>query len=227
MYIHYSAITSYESFDGTFSFYNAFGELNTDAIFAAIKKRKETLLGWFRFRRNTQLGPTARENMIHRALQDLMRNLTTCPLLFTMFTSSVTENSATHTYDYRTVILDAPESRDAKYVGMNMEILNIQQGSHAEYINLEVSTAVALPEISKTCLSKMGRTKEADAVEDMCTELLGRLKTLCGEVALSESRLKQVHARVCALKGSNEASQGSPMVDVDMEPKDGFLIDLS
>uniref|UniRef100_A0ABM5GKD7 BRCA1-A complex subunit Abraxas 1 n=1 Tax=Pogona vitticeps TaxID=103695 RepID=A0ABM5GKD7_9SAUR len=74
-----------------FSFYNSAGILNQPMLKKILSGCKKTVVGWYKFRRNTDQIMTFREQLLHRHLQSYFSNQ---GLVFLLLTSSVTSSSS-------------------------------------------------------------------------------------------------------------------------------------
>ncbi|XP_019470168.1 BRCA1-A complex subunit Abraxas 1 isoform X2 [Meleagris gallopavo] len=81
-----------------FSFYNSAGELNEPALKKILSGRKKSVIGWYKFRRNTDQIMTFRERLLHKNLQSHLSNQ---GLVFLLLTSSVmTESCSTYRLEH-------------------------------------------------------------------------------------------------------------------------------
>ncbi|NWS71931.1 ABRX1 protein, partial [Crotophaga sulcirostris] len=81
-----------------FSFYNSAGELNELALKKILSGCKKNVIGWYKFRRNTDQTMTFRERILHKNLQSHLSNQ---GLVFLLLTSSVmTESCSTYRLEH-------------------------------------------------------------------------------------------------------------------------------
>ncbi|XP_074057335.1 BRCA1-A complex subunit Abraxas 1-like isoform X2 [Macrotis lagotis] len=81
-----------------FSFYNSSGEVNEQALKKIIPCYEKNVIGWYKFRRNSDQMMTFREKILH---QNLQQHLSNERLVFLLLTSSLaTENGSTHVLDH-------------------------------------------------------------------------------------------------------------------------------
>ncbi|XP_040438551.1 BRCA1-A complex subunit Abraxas 1 isoform X2 [Falco naumanni] len=81
-----------------FSFYNSAGELNEVALKKILSGCKKSVIGWYKFRRNTDQTMTFRERLLHKNLQSHLSNQ---GLVFLLLTSSVmTESFSTYRLEH-------------------------------------------------------------------------------------------------------------------------------
>eukprot|EP01114_Cavostelium_apophysatum_P023064 TRINITY_DN8576_c0_g1_i1.p1 TRINITY_DN8576_c0_g1~~TRINITY_DN8576_c0_g1_i1.p1 ORF type:complete len:424 (+),score=64.95 TRINITY_DN8576_c0_g1_i1:145-1416(+) len=68
---------------------------------------KQPVVGWFLFRSDTPLSPSAEELYLHDAIEDSLRKAhLSAPLLFGMFTTGSTKIKSTRSFDYNFVTVD-------------------------------------------------------------------------------------------------------------------------
>ncbi|GCC32508.1 hypothetical protein chiPu_0010969 [Chiloscyllium punctatum] len=81
-----------------FSFYNSAGEVDERALQKILLNQEKNVIGWYKFRRNTNQTMTFRERLLHRNLQKHLKNQ---QLVFFLFTSKLSrENGSTHSLEY-------------------------------------------------------------------------------------------------------------------------------
>nr|XP_005999430.1 PREDICTED: BRCA1-A complex subunit Abraxas isoform X2 [Latimeria chalumnae] len=80
------------------SFYSSTSEINEQALNKILSSHKKSVIGWYKFRRNTAQTMTFRERVLHKNLQKYFSDP---ELVFLLLTTSVTtETSSTHRLEY-------------------------------------------------------------------------------------------------------------------------------
>eukprot|EP01119_Soliformovum_irregulare_P024004 TRINITY_DN8511_c0_g1_i1.p1 TRINITY_DN8511_c0_g1~~TRINITY_DN8511_c0_g1_i1.p1 ORF type:complete len:243 (+),score=36.05 TRINITY_DN8511_c0_g1_i1:62-730(+) len=107
------------------SFYQHSGQLNPQVLRSITPSSNEhKLLGWFKFRRNTPLRPSLREKCVCQHLAQA----TGQPIVFGIFSTTISPNNATHTLDYRFLIVHGKHT-----IPIELEITNLVSSSQTEY----------------------------------------------------------------------------------------------
>jgi len=207
------AIQGFVCCGGPFSFYDGLGRVNKEKLEAFIGNRsKQSLIGWFKFRRHSPLRASVRETEVHSQLtaiwaeynRDRPQNLH-FGFLLGLFTSSYA--TEIHTYDYR--FLHTQTQRGGmKAVGL--EVVNLMQSAHIEYNAFKTvsAPAPALAEVAREPVDQV-----LGALSTFFGSSLNQLQTLAGNVHASTLEIRLLHRQIDELR-RKEAALHQPPVQV-------------
>jgi hypothetical protein len=139
------AIQSYVPLGALNSFYDATGIVDPNLLAQILSSRKQSFLGWFRFRRGLPLKPSLKELAVHKQLEALYlrqfgsdipkspRSLESAvpPLLFLVLSQGVTEDQTVHSFDYRALKVNSL----GEVSPVALEVVNLISSSQEEYLN--------------------------------------------------------------------------------------------
>ncbi|XP_069834296.1 BRCA1-A complex subunit Abraxas 1 isoform X2 [Dendropsophus ebraccatus] len=179
-------------------FYSGVGELNKLALQKLLAGQEKDVIGWYKFRHNTEQIVSFRERILHHNLQTYLSNL---ELVFLLVTSqSTTETKSTHLIEYA---LHKPQDRLFQKVPLIITNLGLseQQGYSTLFGScLSAGFNRAVTNHRSEFFNEDGTLKEVNKITAMCTSLQEELKKICSHVAESEISIEKLLQQVNELK---------------------------
>ncbi|XP_075717279.1 BRCA1-A complex subunit Abraxas 1 isoform X2 [Rhinoderma darwinii] len=179
-------------------FYSGVGELNTLALQKLLAGQEKDVIGWYRFRHNSEQNMSFRERILHHNLQTYLSNP---ELVFLLVTSqSTTETKSTHLMEYA---LHKPQ--DSLFQKVPLIIANLGLSEQQGYSTLFGSCVSAgfnhaVTNHRSEFFHEDGTLKEVNKITAMCTSLQEELKETCSRVSESESSVEKLLQQVGQLK---------------------------
>ncbi|XP_010190137.1 PREDICTED: BRCA1-A complex subunit Abraxas [Mesitornis unicolor] len=181
-----------------FSFYNSAGELNELALKKILSGCKKSVIGWYKFRRNTDQTMTFRERLLHKNLQSHLSNQ---GLVFLLLTSSVmTESCSTYRLEHA---LHRPQ--EGLFQKVPLVVTNLGMAEQQGYRTVSGSCVSsgfvkAVRQHRSEFFYEDGSLQEVHKINEMYATLQGELKKICSTVEVSERSVEKLLAEVSQLK---------------------------
>ncbi|NXQ57185.1 ABRX1 protein, partial [Anthoscopus minutus] len=181
-----------------FSFYNSAGEVNELALKKILSGYKKSVIGWYKFRRNTDQIMTFRERVLHKNLQSHLSNQ---GLVFLLLTSSViTESCSTYRLEHA---LHRPQ--EGLFQKVPLVVTNLGMAEQQGYRTVSGSCVSsgfvrAVRQHRSEFFHEDGSLKQVLKINEMYATLQEELKKICITVEVSERSVEKLLAEVSQLK---------------------------
>ncbi|XP_031549699.1 BRISC complex subunit Abraxas 2-like [Actinia tenebrosa] len=191
-----------------FSFYDSVGSIDKKKIEILLGKNKENVIGWYRYRRNTQSFVSMRERHVHH---NLIREINFTPakeFVFIIFTASTSAGMSVHSFDYNIV---SSSHVMGTFTNHEMKVVNLGDTCHSEY-RLQPETIRTPSKVftdviniyREDFIDKDGCLQQPLATHSMCISLMTKMKELLTEVNNSESTVGVMTEQVQMLRENLE-----------------------
>uniref|UniRef100_A0A8C3XY76 BRCA1-A complex subunit Abraxas 1 n=1 Tax=Catharus ustulatus TaxID=91951 RepID=A0A8C3XY76_CATUS len=207
-------------------FYNSAGELNELALKKILSGCKKNVIGWYKFRRNTDQTMTFRERVLHKNLQSHLSNQ---GLVFLLLTSSVmTESCSTYRLEHA---LHRPQ--EGLFQKVPLVVTNLGMAEQQGYRTVSGSCVSsgfvrAVRQHRSEFFHEDGSLQEVHKINEMYATLQEELKKICITVEISERSVEKLLAEVSQLKEEikRKKQQNSSGQDKNHppEPKENVLL---
>ncbi|GIY86101.1 hypothetical protein CDAR_372291 [Caerostris darwini] len=170
------------------SFYDSCGNVDESAVRECLGERIDSVVGWYRYRRNVVAFPSAREMIVHRNLKQLFPEnvfFNDENIIFAVFGSACYPSIATHTYDYAFYVQKAESFRALHITLLNLGDTKTEYrgGSlSGSFINSNNFNSILEYPWDFSCC-----WQTEDAVQNMHRMLREKCDSLAEELAASES----------------------------------------
>ncbi|GIY44738.1 hypothetical protein CEXT_558971 [Caerostris extrusa] len=170
------------------SFYDSCGNVDESAVRECLGERMDSVVGWYRYRRNIVAFPSAREMIVHRNLKQMFPEnvfFNDENIIFAVFGSACYPSIATHTYDYAFYVQKAESFRSLHITLLNLGDTKTEyrggslSGSFIDSNNF--NSVLEYPWDFSCCW------QTEDAVQNMHRMLREKFDSLAEELAASES----------------------------------------
>ncbi|XP_030127815.3 BRCA1-A complex subunit Abraxas 1 isoform X1 [Taeniopygia guttata] len=209
-----------------FSFYNSAGELNEPALKKILSGCKKSVIGWYKFRRNTDQTMTFRERVLHKNLQSHLSNQ---GLVFLLLTSSVmTESCSTYRLEHG---LHRPQ--EGLFQKVPLVVTNLGMAEQQGYRTVSSSCVSsgfvrAVRQHRSEFFHEDGSLQEVHKINEMYATLQEELKKICVTVEVSERSVEKLLAEVSQLKEEIKRKKQQNCSGEDKnhpaEPKENVLL---
>uniref|UniRef100_UPI0037E9B8B6 BRCA1-A complex subunit Abraxas 1 isoform X2 n=1 Tax=Semicossyphus pulcher TaxID=241346 RepID=UPI0037E9B8B6 len=180
-------------------FYNSVGEVDLDTIKKVLADNKEeSVIGWYRQRRNTDQQMTFRERIVHEKLKTTLSNP---HMIFVLLTpSKLTPPGSTHRTEYAAFI-----SRSRRFLNVPVLVNNLGLLEQLAYWKVSAPCSAAgynltMKKHGSKFFSSNGLLRDVSEVNDMNDSLQEEMQKACSEVEESERLVETLQAEVSALR---------------------------
>ncbi|XP_018545263.1 BRCA1-A complex subunit Abraxas 1 [Lates calcarifer] len=181
------------------SFYNSVGEVDVEAVQKILADNKqESVIGWYRQRRNTDQQMTFREKIVH---ENLKSSLSNPHMIFVLLTpSKLTSPGSTHRMEYAAFI-----SRSRQFMNVPVLVSNLGLLEQLAYWKVSapcsaVGYNLTMKKHGSKFFSSNGLLREVNEVNKMNDSLQSELQKACRDVEESERLVETLQADVSALR---------------------------
>ncbi|XP_072310251.1 BRCA1-A complex subunit Abraxas 1 [Eucyclogobius newberryi] len=181
------------------SFYTSTGEVVLDALKKLLGDCKpESVIGWYKQRRNTDQQMTLREKSIHKNLKHTLSNP---HMIFLLLTPSYcTSSGSTHKTEYAAYILQCRQVINVPVLVNNLGLLEPVSYCKVPTLCSAVGYNLTMKKHRSKFFSSNGFLNEVEEINNMNDSLQSELYNMCQEVERTEKQLEALQTEVSALQ---------------------------
>ncbi|KAM4527420.1 BRCA1-A complex subunit Abraxas 1 [Odontesthes bonariensis] len=205
--------------------YSSSGEVNMKALQEMLADNKQdSVIGWYRQRRNSEQHMTFREKLVHDKLKSALSNP---HLIFMLLTPSrVTPTGSTHRTEYSAFI-----SRSRRFVNVPVLVNNLGLLEQQAYWKVSAPCSaegysLTMKKHGSKFFSSNGQLREVNEMDKMNESMQAELQKACRDVEESERRVEALQTEVSALRRrlTQRAAVEDGETDVPPEPRSNLLL---
>uniref|UniRef100_A0A8C6UU26 Abraxas 1, BRCA1 A complex subunit n=1 Tax=Neogobius melanostomus TaxID=47308 RepID=A0A8C6UU26_9GOBI len=181
---------------------------------------KESVIGWYKQRRNTAQQMTLREKTIHKNLKMTLSNP---HMIFLLLTPSYfTVSGSTHKTEYAAYILRCSQVTNIPVLVNNLSLLDPVSYCKAPALCSAVGYNVTIKKHRSNFFSSNGCLNEVEDINNMNDSLQSVLYNMCRDVENSERQLEALQLEVSALR--RKVNEQKTNMNTLPEPKRNILL---
>ncbi|XP_074642718.1 BRISC complex subunit Abraxas 2-like [Tubulanus polymorphus] len=186
-----------------FSFYNSIGEIDLEQLSKILGGREKDVIGWYKFRRNSSLHVSARENAVHRNLAPLFPGSQSNHMLFLLMSKTHTSHFSTHSFEH--VCLQCHER---VFTPVSFRVNNLGHTTTNEYKDYRITQCAAGSESYSNVLlhfqpefiERSGEIREVAYIRQVNATIQQKLAALCNDMIDSEEQIDKLQDEVTRLR---------------------------
>ncbi|XP_071328210.1 BRCA1-A complex subunit Abraxas 1 isoform X2 [Trachinotus anak] len=208
------------------TFYSSVGDVNVEAVKRLLADNKQSVIGWYRQRRNTDQLMSFREKIIHEKLKTSLSNP---HMIFVLLTpSKLTSPGSTHRMEYAAFI-----SRSRQFINVPVLVNNLGLLEQLAYWKVSAPCSAAgynltMKKHGSKFFSSNGLLREVNEVNNMNESLQAELQKACRDVEESERLVETLQADVSALRSrvreKRQSRAGQETVEDPPEQRNNLLL---
>ncbi|KAJ0044153.1 hypothetical protein NL108_009256, partial [Boleophthalmus pectinirostris] len=159
---------------------------------------KESIIGWYKQRRNTDQQMTLREKTIHKNLKNTLSNP---HMIFLLLTPSYsTLSGSTHKTEYAAYILRCRQAINVPVLVNNLGLLEPVSYCKVPALCSAVGFSLTMQKHRSKFFSSKGLLNEVEEINSVNDSLQSELYNMCQDVESTEKQLEALQAEVSALR---------------------------